>query len=70
MEVIVTCSHLSRPFVEARASFHGFSLLAEIGFAQDGNKEYRSRHCLHMDAFRYIDPLRITVCVLLQMGET
>lgn len=43
---------LSRPFVDARAQFHGISMLDEIGFAPDSQNEYKSRPCIHMDAFR------------------
>jgi DNA polymerase epsilon subunit 1 len=40
------------PFVEARATVHGFDMLKEIGFAKDAEGEYKSRACAHMDCFR------------------
>ena len=43
---------LFRPFVDARAQFHGISMVDEIGFAPDSQNEYKSRPCIHMDAFR------------------
>ena len=47
------CSPLhSRPFVDARAAFHGMSMVDEIGFSPDSQNEYKSRPCIHMDAFR------------------
>ena len=42
----------SRPFVSARAEFHGLSMQSEIGFAPDSQNEYKCRPCIHMDAFR------------------
>lgn len=47
--------HNYRPFVEARAEFHHFYLMDEIGFAPDSQNEYKCRPCIHMDAFRYLD---------------
>ncbi len=41
-----------RPFVEARAAFHGLDMLQEIGFAKDSAGEYKSRPAAHMDCFR------------------
>eukprot|EP01135_Chromosphaera_perkinsii_P002657 Nk52_evm25s226 gene=Nk52_evmTU25s226 len=42
------------PFVEARAKCYNINMAEEIGFAQDNQKEYKSRHCIHMDAFRWV----------------
>lgn len=42
------------PFVEARAVLHGIDMLQEIGFAKDREGEYKSRHCVHMDCFRWV----------------
>lgn len=52
--IFLVGNFVCRPFVEARAKFHGFSLLSEIGFAKDSADEYRSRHCIHMDAFKWV----------------
>ena len=54
MQDIISLS-LCRPFVDARAQFHGISMLDEIGFAPDSQNEYKSRPCIHMDAFRLVD---------------
>ena len=48
-----------RPFVDARASYHGISMVDEIGFAPDSQNEYKCRSCIHMDAFRLV----VCVCV-------
>lgn len=45
----------SRPFVDARAQFHGLSVEDEIGFAPDSQNEYKCRPCIHMDAYRQAD---------------
>lgn len=45
-----------RPFVDARAQFHGMNLQDEIGFAPDSQNEYKCRPVIHMDAFRYHIP--------------
>ncbi|UZJ54409.1 hypothetical protein CBS101457_003729 [Exobasidium rhododendri] len=42
------------PFVEARATFHGLSMLDEIGFQKDNEGEYKSRTTAHMDCFRWV----------------
>ncbi|KAN0061615.1 DNA polymerase epsilon catalytic subunit [Thecaphora frezii] len=42
------------PFIDARASAHGLSMLSEIGFAIDAEKEYKSRACAHLDCFRWV----------------
>lgn len=41
-----------RPFVDARANFHGMSMIKEIGFAKDNQDEYQCRTCIHMDCFK------------------
>ncbi|PKI82744.1 Pol2p [Malassezia vespertilionis] len=42
------------PFVETRAKAHGLDMLQEIGFAPDSDSEYKSRHCAHLDCFRWV----------------
>ncbi|CAO1633464.1 unnamed protein product [Jaminaea pallidilutea] len=42
------------PFVDARANFHGLSMLDEIGFSADNEGEYKSRTTAHMDCFRWV----------------
>lgn len=42
------------PFVDARAKFHGLSMLDEIGFSKDNEDEYKSRTAAHMDCFRWV----------------
>ncbi|PIC54700.1 hypothetical protein B9Z55_003843 [Caenorhabditis nigoni] len=42
------------PFVEARAKIRGFNMEKEIGFSKDSADEYKSRNCIHMDAFRWV----------------
>lgn len=42
------------PFVEARAIVNGIDMMKEIGFSKDDQDEYKSRHCIHMDAFRWV----------------
>ncbi|XP_071842244.1 DNA polymerase epsilon catalytic subunit A-like isoform X2 [Apostichopus japonicus] len=42
------------PFVEARCSFHGMDMYREIGFQKDAAGEYKSRACIHMDAYRWV----------------
>lgn len=42
------------PFVDARANFHGLSMLDEIGFSKDNEDEYKSRTTAHMDCFRWV----------------
>ncbi|PWN28583.1 putative POL2-DNA polymerase epsilon, calytic subunit A [Jaminaea rosea] len=42
------------PFVDARASFHGLSMLDEIGFSKDNEGEYKARTTAHMDCFRWV----------------
>jgi DNA polymerase epsilon subunit 1 len=42
------------PFLDARAKAHGLDLFLETGFARDREDEYKSRCCVHMDAFRWV----------------
>lgn len=42
------------PFVETRARHHGMDMQQEIGFAPDSDNEYKSRHCAHLDCFRWV----------------
>ncbi|KAJ1721294.1 DNA polymerase epsilon catalytic subunit [Coemansia erecta] len=42
------------PFVDARARHHGMDLRAETGWARDGEDEYKSRACVHMDCLRWV----------------
>ncbi|VDN29506.1 unnamed protein product, partial [Cylicostephanus goldi] len=42
------------PFVEARARIRGIDMEDEIGFAKDSADEFKSRNCIHMDAFRWV----------------
>jgi DNA polymerase epsilon subunit 1 len=42
------------PFLDTRASVHGMSLYKEIGFRPDSQNEYKARHSVHMDAFRWV----------------
>lgn len=42
------------PFIDARATVHGISMVDEMGFAPDSQKEYKSRYGIHMDAFRWV----------------
>ncbi|CAD6189723.1 unnamed protein product, partial [Caenorhabditis auriculariae] len=42
------------PFVEARAKIRGFDMEKEIGFSKDSADEYKSRNCIHMDAYRWV----------------
>ncbi|CAJ0596065.1 unnamed protein product [Cylicocyclus nassatus] len=42
------------PFVEARARIRGIDMEDEIGFAKDSADEYKSKNCIHMDAFRWV----------------
>lgn len=42
------------PFVDARANVHGINMYEEIGFRKDMEDEYKSAHCAHMDAFRWV----------------
>ena len=62
-----------RPFVDARANYHGISMVDEIGFAPDSQNEYKCRPCIHMDAFRLVVCVCVCVCgcfhVRLQLGE-
>ncbi|KAI9356996.1 hypothetical protein DFJ73DRAFT_213314 [Zopfochytrium polystomum] len=41
------------PFVHARAKMYGFDLTKEIGFSVS-NGEYKARHAIHMDAFKWV----------------
>ena len=77
---VCVCTIVFRPFVDARAQFHGMNLMDEIGFAIDNQNEYKSRPCIHMDAYRYnIECILLysTSCILLvcvflplKVGET
>lgn len=42
------------PFVENRSNFHGIDMFNEIGFAKDNDGEYKSKYCVHMDCFRWV----------------
>ena len=42
------------PFVDARMAHFGISLAEEIGFTLDSQNEYKSRHAIHMDAYRWV----------------
>ncbi|CCH44105.1 DNA polymerase epsilon subunit 1 [Wickerhamomyces ciferrii] len=42
------------PFIEARANVHDLDMFDEIGFAIDGEGEYKSTYCAHMDCFRWV----------------
>lgn len=42
------------PFIEARASAHGFSMQKEIGFAAYRDGIYSCRPCVHMDCFNWV----------------
>ena len=41
-------------FVDVRAQIHGINMKHEIGFAKDADDEYKSRHCSHLDCFRWV----------------
>ena len=41
-------------FVDTRARIHGLDMKQEIGFARDSDDEYKSRHCAHLDCFRWV----------------
>ena len=41
-------------FVDVRARIHGINMKHEIGFAKDADDEYKSRHCSHLDCFRWV----------------
>lgn len=42
------------PFVQTRARIHGLDMEQEIGFAMDSDNEFKSRHCAHLDCFRWV----------------
>lgn len=42
------------PFVEDRSRFHDLDMFEEIGFAKDNDGEYKSKHCAHLDCFRWV----------------
>eukprot|EP01134_Creolimax_fragrantissima_P001067 CFRG1067T1 len=42
------------PFIDKRAKHLGIDMYTETGFAKDSSDEYKSRHCIHMDAFRWV----------------
>lgn len=42
------------PFLDARAKANGIDMFLETGFAKDAEDEYKSRTCVHMDAFRWV----------------
>ena len=41
-------------FVHARANIHGIDMMQENGFYKDREGEYKSRQCVHMDCFRWV----------------
>ncbi|WFD27179.1 DNA-directed DNA polymerase [Malassezia nana] len=41
-------------FVDTRARIHGMDMRQEIGFSKDSDDEYKSRHCSHLDCFRWV----------------
>ena len=43
------------PFLDARAQANGIDMFMEIGFAKDSEDEYKSRTCVHMDCFRWVN---------------
>ncbi|KAK2743262.1 DNA polymerase epsilon catalytic subunit [Myotisia sp. PD_48] len=43
------------PFVEARASVQGIDMYTEIGFRKSNDDIYQSNHCVHMDAFSWVN---------------
>ena len=47
-------NHINRPFLDSRCSFHGISLVDEVGFSPDTQDEYKCRPIIHMDAFRWV----------------
>jgi DNA polymerase epsilon subunit 1 len=49
------------PYVDARATLHGLSMLNEIGFERDSEDEYKSRSCVHMDCFRCVRRVHVFV---------
>lgn len=51
---IIVSNHDNRPFLDSRCSFHGITLVDEIGFAPDTQEEYKCRPIIHMDAFRWV----------------
>lgn len=40
--------------MDNRCTFHGISLVDEIGFSPDTQEEYKCRPIIHMDAFRWV----------------
>ncbi|TFK24084.1 DNA polymerase epsilon catalytic subunit A [Coprinopsis marcescibilis] len=42
------------PFLDARCKVNGLDMFLETGFAIDAEEEYKSRTCVHMDAFRWV----------------
>ena len=53
MKFLLTLTILCfRPFVEARAAFHGLDMSREIGFEKDNQGEYKARPATHMDCYR------------------
>ncbi|XP_065643489.1 DNA polymerase epsilon catalytic subunit A isoform X2 [Hydra vulgaris] len=42
------------PFIDARAKVYEISMIEEIGFSPDAQKEYKSTYGIHMDAFRWV----------------
>uniref|UniRef100_A0A915L7P5 DNA polymerase epsilon catalytic subunit n=1 Tax=Romanomermis culicivorax TaxID=13658 RepID=A0A915L7P5_ROMCU len=42
------------PFVETRAASYNLNMSKEIGFAKDGQGEYKSSQSIHMDAFKWV----------------
>ena len=50
--LLVTECRCCRPFLEARAAFHGLDMCRETGFMHDTQGEYKSRPSIHMDCFK------------------
>ena len=42
------------PFIEKRASVYGIDMKHTLGFSQDAQEEYKSKHAAHMDAFKWV----------------
>ncbi len=42
------------PFIEARATTHGLSMVKEIGFAAHRDGIYSCRPCIHMDCLNWV----------------
>ena len=42
------------PFIDARMAHFNINLVDELGFSPDNQNEYKSRHAIHMDAYRWV----------------